>query len=400
MHQQLFFQPSMESAFMTRNVLVLISVLLGSSLAAACGSDSTTASAATEDPAAGAPHAAAPVVDVAAVRATLGTIQSTLEISGTLAPRTRVGVKPKLPGRLERVLVDIGDRVTAGQVVATLDRRELDAQVDAAEAAIAVAQAAIESAEASLSNAVTEHTRAQTLYEGGAVPRQQLDAAETAKRAATAQRNLAQANLAQAQAALRRAREVQRDATLTAPVDGVIVERNYDAGAIPGDLAVVVVADIRQLKLEAGVSELQAGRLRTGLTAAVAVQAKPGEQFSGQLVAIAPEVDARNRHFQIEVRVDNSKSTLLAGMYAAATIVLQAVDRAVTVPREAVTTQNGQRVVFKIEGDKITAVEVSEGLSDGRQVQIVAGLAAGDQVLADARRQLPAGSRVKAVEVR
>jgi RND family efflux transporter MFP subunit len=399
MHQELFIPPSMESAFMTRNALVLISVLLGL-LAAACGSDSTTAAAAAEDPAANASPAPAPLVDVAAARATVGTIQSTLEISGTLAPRTRVGVKPKLPGRLERVLVDMGDRVTAGQVVATLDRRELDAQVDAAEASVAVAQAAIESAEAALSNAVTEHTRAQTLFEGGAVPRQQLDAAETAKRAATAQRNLAQANLAQAQAALRRAREVQRDATLTAPVAGFIVERNYDAGAIPGDLPVVVVADIRQLKLEAGVSELEAGRLRTGLPASVAIQAKPGEQFSGQLVAIAPEVDARNRHFQIEVRVDNAKGMLLAGMYATARIVLQAADNAVTIPREAVTTRNGQRVVFKIDGDNVTAVPVSEGLSDGRQVQIVSGLAAGDQVLADARRQLPSGSRVKPVEVR
>jgi RND family efflux transporter MFP subunit len=399
MHQELFIPPSTESAFMTRNALVLISVLLGL-LAAACGSDSTTAAAAAEDPAANASPAPAPLVDVAAARATVGTIQSTLEISGTLAPRTRVGVKPKLPGRLERVLVDMGDRVTAGQVVATLDRRELDAQVDAAEASVAVAQAAIESAEAALSNAVTEHTRAQTLFEGGAVPRQQLDAAETAKRAATAQRNLAQANLAQAQAALRRAREVQRDATLTAPVAGFIVERNYDAGAIPGDLPVVVVADIRQLKLEAGVSELEAGRLRTGLPASVAIQAKPGEQFSGQLVAIAPEVDARNRHFQIEVRVDNAKGMLLAGMYATARIVLQAADNAVTIPREAVTTRNGQRVVFKIDGDNVTAVPVSEGLSDGRQVQIVSGLAAGDQVLADARRQLPSGSRVKPVEVR
>ena len=383
---------------MTRNPLVLISLSLVTLLAVACGGDPTTASAAAEKPGA-AEQAAAPVVDVAAARATVGTIQSTLEISGTLAPRTRVGVKPKLPGRLERVLVDIGDRVAAGQVVATLDRRELDAQVDAAEAAIAVAQAAIESAEAALSNAITEYNRAKTLFEGGAVPRQHLDAAETAQRSAKAQRNLAQANLAQAQAASRRSRELQRDATLTAPVAGYIVERNYDAGAIPGDLPVVVVADIRQLKLEAGVSELEAGRLRTGLPASVAVQAKPGEQFSGQLAAIAPEVDARNRHFQIEVRVDNSKGTLLAGMYATARIVLQVADNVVTVPREAVTTQNGKRVVFKIDGDKINAAPVTEGLSDGRAVQILSGLNAGEQVLADARRQLPAGSRVKAVDV-
>ena len=103
---------------------------------------------------------------------------------------------------------------------------------------------------------------ATNLFERGAVSRQRLDAAETARRAASAQRNLAQATLAQAEAALRRAREVQRDATLTSPIDGVVVERNYDAGSLvgPGDKPVVVVADLRVMKLEAGVSELEAGR--------------------------------------------------------------------------------------------------------------------------------------------
>ena len=363
-------------------------------LSAACGGERTTAAA--ETPGA---SAAAPVVDVAVVRATVGTVESALEISGTLAPRTRVGVKPKLPGRLERVLVDIGDRVTAGQVVATIDR--------ASSTRRSTRPSRRSPSPRRRSKAPTR--RWPTRKSNTRAPRPCSRAArsrasgsrrrETAHRAATAQRDLAKANLAQAQASLRRAREVQRDATLLSPVAGFVVERNYDAGAIPGDLPIVVVADLRQLKLEAGVSELEAGRLRTGLPAAVAVQAKPGEHFSGQLAAIAPEVDARNRHFQIEVRVDNSKGTLLAGMYATARIVLQAADKAITVPREAVTTRDGKRVVFKIDGDAVTPVTVTEGLNDGRRVQILSGLAAGDQVLADARRQLPAGSKVKAIAV-
>jgi RND family efflux transporter MFP subunit len=379
---------------MTRTVFPL-ALIAFASFSAACGSDPTTAAAEANNAA-----PSVPVVEVPAVRATVGTIQSALEISGTLTPRTRVGVKPKLPGRLDRVLVNIGDRVAASQVVATIDRRELDAQVDAAAAAVAVAEASIESAEATLANATTESARAKNLFESGAIARQRLDAAETELRSANAQRNLARANLAQAEAALRRAREVQKDATLTAPVAGFIVERNYDAGAIPGDAPVVVVADIRELKLEAGVSELEAGRLRSGLPARVTVQAKPGQSFTGQLAAIAPEVSARNRHFQIEVRVDNAKGELLAGMYATAQLVLQVADNALTIPREAVTTQNGQRVAFKIEGSSLKAVQVVEGLSDGRSVQVVSGLSAGDQVLADARRQFPAGSQVKAVEGR
>ena len=376
----------------SKRVVVLMVAVVAATFVAACSGSEPTAAAETP-----APVAEGPVVDVSVVRVTAGTVESALEISGTLTPRTRVGVKPKLPGRLESVLVDVGAYVRSGQVVATIDRREVDAQVDAAVAAVNVAKAALEAAEASLANAVTEHERAKNLFESGALPRQRLETAQTAHRGAVAQRDLAQANLAQADASLRRGREVQRDATLTAPVDGFIVERHYDAGAIPGDLPVVVVADLRQLKLEAGVSELEAGRLKAGLLAVVSVQAKPGQQYSGQLAAIVPEVDARNRHFRIEVRVANADHSLLAGMYATARLVLARVDNALALPREAVTTRDGRRVALKVDGDKVVPVAVVEGLSDGRRVEIISGITAGDQVIADARRQLPPNARVKPV---
>jgi RND family efflux transporter MFP subunit len=374
-------------------VLGSLALLSASLFVAGCSSSSTTAEAAPETT-----TAVANVTDVPVVKATVRDIQSALEISGTLAPRSRVAVKPKLPGTLERVLVDIGDAVKMGQTIATIDRREIDAQADAAVAAVAVATAALESAEATLANAVLEHDRATNLFEKGALPRQRLDAAQTARRATVAQRDLATANLAQANAALRRAREVQRDTTITSPVTGFVVERNYDAGAIPGDKPIVVVADLRQMKLEAGVSEIEAGRLRPGMKAVVSVQAKPGETFNGQLAAISPEVDERNRHFQIDVRVPNDARALLSGMYATARIIESTAANAIVVPKEAVTTRDGKRGVQRVQGDTATFVEVTEGLSDGSSVQIVKGLAAGDLVLADARRQLAAGAKVRGIE--
>ncbi len=380
---------------MSRNRVVILgsAVVLSSSLfITACGSSSTTAEAAPETTA-----PVATVVDVPVVKATLGDIESALEISGTLAPRSRVPVKPKLPGTLDKVLVDIGDAVTAGQTIATIDRREIDAQVDAAVAAVAVAKAALETAEASLANAVLENDRAKNLFDKGALPRQRLDAANTAHRAGVAQRDLATANLAQANAALRRAREVQSNSTVTSPVTGFIVERNYDAGAMPGDRPIVVVAALREMKLEAGVSELEAGRLRIGQKAAVAVQAKPGQGFPGQLAAIAPEVDERNRHFKIDVRVPNDGRTLLSGMYATARIIEATTTNAVLVPKDAVATRDGKRIVQKVNGDTVTIVEVTEGLADGSRVQIVKGLASGDTVLADARRQLAPGAKVRGI---
>lgn len=368
--------------------LVLVTGLAGLTAVAACG-DSTSA----------APQAApvaAPPIDVAAIRAQSGTIESTLEISGNLAPRARVGVKPRVPGAIERLLVEIGSAVKEGQTLATIDRREIDAQADAAAAAVAVAVAGVDAAEAALSSTATELERAKNLFDKGALPRQRLDAAETAQKAAAAQRELSRASLAQARAAERRAKEVQRDTTLSAPVSGHVVERNYDPGAMPGDLPVVVIADLRTLKLEAGVSELEAGRLKVGMPADVVVQARPGQHYKGQLAAMAPEVNERNRHFRIEIRVPNADAALLSGMYATARIVTATASGGVIVPREAVTTRGGKRIALVVEGESVKAVDVTEGLSDGQRVQILTGLKAGDTVVADARRQFSEGARVRA----
>ena len=318
-----------------RSVTVLIPVS-GLALAlSGCNSAEPAAAAST-------PAVAEHRVDVPAVTVGTTDLESTLQISGNLVPQTRVAILAKLPGTLSRVAVQIGDRVRAGQTVAVMDRREIDAQVDAAAAAVNVAHAGLESADATLANAIVEHERSQRLLEAGAIPRQRLDETQTSRRAATAQRDLAKANVAQAEAALRRARETQRDTTLTSPIDGVIVERNYDAGSLvgPGDKPVVAVADLRSLKLEAGVSELEAGRLRPGMPVRITVQARPGEAFQGRLATIAPEVDPRNRHFMIEVRTTNPGS-LLAGMYATAAIPTEHVSDAVAVPRDAIATRGG-----------------------------------------------------------
>lgn len=340
-----------------------------------------------------------PLPAVAVLRAAAGTLESAIEISGNLVPQTRVDVHPKLGGTLDRVAVQLGDRVSAGAVLATLDRREIDAQVDAAVAAVNVARASLDAADAGLQNANQEVERARNLFDKGAIAKQRLDAADTQWRGAQAQRDLARANVAQAEAALRRAREVQRDATLRSPVAGVIVARNFDAGTLVGpgnDKPVVAVADLRALKLEAGVSELDAGRLKVGSKVRVTLPAKPGDTYEGTLVALAPEVDPRNRHFQVEIRVDNLEQTLLSGMYATARIVVAKAD-GVVVPREAVFDRSGARAVYRVDGDKIAVVNVTEGLTDGTRTQLLSGVKPGDLIVADARREVAEGARVRPV---
>jgi HlyD family secretion protein len=374
-------------------VRALLPLLLGgTALLAACrGGDVSQAAAPPAEPEA---------LPVPVVGAAVADLVSSLAISGSLQPQSRVAVGTKLPGRLERVLVNIGDRVRAGQVVATLDAREIKAQADAARAAVNVAKASLDAADAALSNAALEHERAGNLFERGALPRQRLDAAETAHRSATAQRDLARAGLAQAEAAGRRAAEVLRDTTLRSPIDGVIVERNYDAGNLvnPGDKPVVSVADARTLKLEAGVGELDAGRLRVGMPARIEVQARPGVSVEGELAAIAPEIDPKNRQFQIQVRLSNPDGELLSGMYATARIEIARAEDAVTVPREAVSTVDAKRVVYRVADSRVQPVGVVEGLAGDGRVQIVSGLNGGDIVVADARRPMAPGTRVKAIK--
>jgi len=372
-------------------ITAAIAVGLLAAIASACRN--------TEPAAAASAPAAEHRVDVAAVEVGVADLESVLRISGNLVPQTRVAVMSKLPGTLSQVRVNLGDRVRAGQVVATLDQRDIDAQIDAAVATVNVAHAGLEAAEAALANASLEYERAQNLFDRGALPRQRLEAAETGRRAGAAQRDLAKASLAQAEAALRRAREIQRDATLTAPVAGAIVERNYDPGSLvgPGDKPVVVVADLRVMTLQAGVSELEAGRLRVGMPARVTTQAHPGQVFEGRVAAIAPEIDARNRHFRIEVRIPNPGGPLLSGMYGDATIPLARAAQVIAVPREAVTTRGGRRVALRIDSDTVNEVPVTEGMTDGRLVQIASGLQAGDVIVSDARQDAAVGAKVNPI---
>jgi multidrug efflux pump subunit AcrA (membrane-fusion protein) len=201
-----------------RFALLLVVTLFGAA-AAACGDNSRAESLEKT-------HSVVAVELPAVSVVTIGTgdLTASLAISGSVSPRSRVAVIPKMSGTLQRVAVDIGDRVSPGQLVAVQDRRELDAQTDAAEAAVAVARAGLEQAEAALANAKLEFDRSTNLFQKGALARQRLDASETALRSATAARSLSAATLQQAEASLRRAKEVRRDATLTSSSSAISIK--------------------------------------------------------------------------------------------------------------------------------------------------------------------------------
>jgi len=127
------------------------------------------------------------------------------------------------------------------------------------------------------------------------------------------------------------------------------------------------------------------------------VQARPGQTWSGRLVAVAPEVDERNRHFHVEIRVQNPRNELISGMYATARIETGHATKTVLVPRDAVATRDGARVVYRVADNVVTAVPVVEGLTDEGRVQILKGLAAGETIVADARKALVSSTKVRAI---
>ena len=173
--------------------------------------------------------------------------------------------------------------------------------------------------------------------------------------------------------------QIQSDATLRSPVAGVIVARNFDAGTLvgPGGDPIMAVADLRTLKLEAGVSELEVGRLKIGAPARVTIQAQPGQVFEGRVTALAPEVDAKNRHFRVEIKVTNKGGAMLSGMYATARVPTATAEGPI-VPREAVFDRDGGRAVYRVQGDIVSMVTVTEGLTDGKRVVLTSGVQRGD----------------------
>jgi multidrug efflux pump subunit AcrA (membrane-fusion protein) len=218
-------------------------------------------------------------------------------------------------------------------------------------------------------------------------------------RASKAQRDLAAANVEQANAALRVARQIQSDATLRSPVAGVIVERNFDAGTLvgPGGDPIMAVADLRTLKLEAGVSELEVGRLKIGALARVTIQAQPGQVFEGRVTALAPEVDAKNRHFRVEIKVTNKGGAMLSGMYATARVPTATRRRPDRAARGRVRSRRWPRRLprpgrHRVDGDR-------HRRPDRRQARVLtSGVQRGDTIVSDARREVVNGSRVRVVQ--
>jgi RND family efflux transporter MFP subunit len=332
-------------------------------------------------------------VELAAVTRT--SIAAEITVVGNLIGEATVAVAPRAAGRLQQVYVKLGDRVSRGQRIASIEDFELQEQVKQAEAAIEVSQATIRQREADLQLAKTNVERSRSLYERQLLPKQTLDDNEARYQSALAALDLARAQHAQSKARLDELRINLANTIVSSPVNGFVSRRAADPGAfVSQNVPVVDVVDITSVRLVANIVERDLKELQTGDVTRVQVDAYPGETFTGRVARVSPVLDPATRTAPIEIEIPNPDYRLKPGMYARVGITTDTKKDALVVPSAAIADLGGRRGVFQLINDSAVfrTVEVGTELTD--MVEILAGVTEGEQVITTGARALRDGDRV------
>jgi HlyD family secretion protein len=338
----------------------------------------------------------APTVTVA--RAVRREIAEEVHVSGTLVPREEVMVSPEVDGMaVTEILVEEGDRVTKGQVLARLSRSAVEAEGAQAEASIAQARAQIAEAQASVFENQQALDRAKELVKtknvSQAVYEQRMSAWQVSDAKLTAaEQNLKVAEAQKQQVDLRLART-----EIKAPTAGIVSRRNIRLGAI-----VSMVAEPSFRLIEDGAIELQAdvvdatlARFQTGQNAHISA-AGATEPLNGTIRLISPEVDSTTRLGRVRVALPLDAKVSI-GSFASGVIEIGR-QTAVTVPISAVTSSAGKNTVQIVADNKITTRDVEIGLRSPTRVELKSGVAADELVVARAGSFLRDGDAVTPIE--
>ena len=282
--------------------------------------------------------------------------------TSTIQAYVKNNIAPQTTGRISRILVDVGDNVRKGQVVAEMDQTQL-AQI-----------------ELQLKNNETEYNRLKELYEVGGLSKSDLDAIEMAYNVSKTQYN-----------------NLKENSTLVSPINGVITARNYDAGDMYAMSApIYTVEQIVPVKLLVGISETDYTKVKKGDSVEITADALPGQVFNGKVRKIYPTVDPATRTFTVEVVIDNNNSALRPGMFARAKVNF-GVNNSVVIPDVAVVKQqgSGERFVYVLNEDNtVTYQKVVLGRRMGAEYEVLEGLSDGAKVVTGGMIRLKDGIKV------
>jgi multidrug efflux pump subunit AcrA (membrane-fusion protein) len=345
-------------------------------------------------------------VSVRAIPVELKQIRRNVESVGSLFPLDEVTVSSEVEGRVEQVLVDVGDHVSTGQTIVKVVQTELQLTLDQQRAGLQQARARlglseggeefkdvrnapeVKKAAADLADAEQEYLRAKTLYEQGLLPKQNFDEAESRYNAAKAAYDLSvqtvenlRAALAQSKAATSLAQKKVGDSNIRAPFAGQVKERSVTQGQyLKVQTPVMVIVNVDPMRVRLRVPEKMAAWVKTGQEVSVTVEAYPGRTFKGKITRINPAVDQQTRAFEVEALIDNRESMLKPGFFVKATIPSNYVVDALFVPEEALLYVYGVYKVFVIDGNTVKEREVKIGEHSGDGVEVVEGLTQGERI--------------------
>src|SRR5215475_8709341 len=329
-----------------------------------------------------------------------------VEAVGSLFAYDEVTVSSEAEGRVEEVLVDVGDRVGKGQALARVSPVEFQLTVDQQQAALRQARARlglgendgelkdvrqaaeVKKAAADLLDAEQKYKRAQSLLETGVVPRQQYDEAEARYKAAKATYDLAaqqvenmRASMQQTQVSLNLANKRLRDTQIRAPFAGHVKAREVTVGQyLKVPAPVMTIVNIDPLRARLSVPEKMSPWVRVGREVKLSLEAFPGREFTGRISRINPSVEEKNRTFEIEALVANHGAELKPGSFVKATIQSDKVDQILVIPYNATSYLFGAYKVFVVQGRTIKEREVKLGDRLGDLVEIIGGLQTGDKI--------------------
>lgn len=323
-----------------------------------------------------------------------------VSISANILPKRQVKVLPRVPGRLARVLVEEGDAVEDGQVVAQLDQRDYMLNLKQAKAQAAAARANAEAAAVGVDSASTAQARMKSLHETKAISQSEMDEVDDGYRMGLAKHTAAQAQTQLALVGLESARTKLADTVLKAPFSGLVVKRLLDEGELCGIMPpgiVMIIADVSQMKVLGSVGELHVARIKTGMPAKVTVDALPGETFQGNVDIVSPMVDPMTRTATVHITVPNDDGRLEMGM--AAEIEIDLGERQVlAVPQDVLADREGDReraAVFVVDAESVARrQDISIGARQGSLVEVREGLEQGARIVRSGRTGLNDGQRV------
>lgn len=334
---------------------------------------------------------------------------------GTVEARYTYKIGPTVAGRVQRVEVQVGDRVQAGQLLGEMDPVDLDDRIAAQEAALKRAEAGVPAAEAQVremaarqSYAEAQASRYETLLQAGSsseeavgAKRQELQVANAGLAASRANLEVAQQELARVRADREVLLRQRANLRLVAPMDGMVAARNADPGTtVVAGQPVVEVIDPTSLWVNVRFDQLRAGGLRAGLPAHAVLRSQAGRAVAGQVLRVEPVADAVTEETLAKVVFDTLPEPLPpVGELVEVTVTLPPLPAAPVVPNASVQRIGGQLGVWLFEGDSVRFAPVRLGAIDleGR-AQILDGLKSGARVVVYSQRSLGAHTRVKLVE--